>query len=42
MELEDLSSSNGTFVNGVRIHKQVLQDGDQVTFAQDSFQFIKR
>jgi len=28
--LQDLGSSNGTFVNGHRIDKQVLKDGDQV------------
>ncbi|WP_426175079.1 FHA domain-containing protein [Massilia sp. TWR1-2-2] len=29
--IEDLDSSNGTFVNGLRIGRKVLSDGDRVT-----------
>jgi hypothetical protein len=29
-ELRDLGSTNGTFVNGVRIHSQLVGDGDQI------------
>ena len=35
--LEDLGSTNGTFVNGERIASQRLQDGDRVTVGRVSF-----
>ncbi len=38
--LEDLGSTNGTFVNGQRIGKHVLVDGDQITLASVQLQFI--
>lgn len=30
LELEDLGSSNGTYVNGVQVHKHVVRPGDSV------------
>lgn len=30
VEIEDLSSKNGTFVNGSQVHKQALRDGDLI------------
>lgn len=37
MELEDLSSSNGTFVNEQAVHRIILHDQDVVRFAKQSF-----
>lgn len=37
--LEDLESSNGTFVNGRRIARALLADGDQVTIANVVIQY---
>lgn len=37
--LRDLSSTNGTFVNGVQIQEIILQDGDIVVFADVEFTF---
>lgn len=33
--IEDLGSTNGTFVNGMRVTKQVLKSGDKVTITQN-------
>lgn len=38
--LEDLESTNGTQVNQKRIHKCVLQDGDEISIGQYTFTFI--
>ncbi|SMF31767.1 FOG: FHA domain [Alteromonadaceae bacterium Bs31] len=38
LELKDLSSANGTFVNGQRIERAVLKPGDEVRFDTVSFQ----
>ncbi|MES2758298.1 MAG: FHA domain-containing protein [Pseudomonadota bacterium] len=38
--LEDLDSSNGTFVNGLRIGRKVLSDGDRVTIGNVQIDFI--
>ncbi len=38
-KLRDLNSSNGTFVNGVRIETAILQDGDQVQFGTSKLTF---
>jgi type II secretory pathway predicted ATPase ExeA len=38
--LEDLSSTNGTFVNAQRVRASVLQDGDVIAFAQCQFKFV--
>jgi hypothetical protein len=37
--VEDASSTNGVFVNGQRIRRAVLKDGDSVTFGTVSFQY---
>jgi pSer/pThr/pTyr-binding forkhead associated (FHA) protein len=38
--LDDLRSTNGTFVNGQRIERQLLADGDQVAVAKFTLQFV--
>jgi len=38
--LQDLNSSNGTFVNGERISSATLHDGDVVTFGNVEFDFV--
>jgi predicted nucleic acid-binding Zn-ribbon protein len=40
--LEDLNSTNGTFVNGKRITRQVLKDGDRVTIGRTQFRYTVR
>ena len=37
--LEDLQSSNGTFVNGRRIQRRQLHDGDRIRFGTMEFRF---
>ena len=37
LELEDLGSTNGTFVNGKKITKVTLNDGDMVTIGRVQF-----
>ena len=37
LELEDLGSTNGTSVNGKRVTKTMLNDGDQVTVGRVLF-----
>ena len=37
LELEDLGSTNGTFVNGTKIGKAVLRDGDKLTVGRVLF-----
>ena len=32
--LEDLGSANGTFVNGTRIERHILQHGDVIEFGK--------
>jgi len=32
--LEDLGSSNGTYVNGIRVHRQKLSDGDKIQIGE--------
>lgn len=37
--LQDLNSSNGSFVNGEKVTQRAIQDGDQVTFGNVEFAF---
>jgi pSer/pThr/pTyr-binding forkhead associated (FHA) protein len=37
LELEDLSSTNGTFVNGKKVAKAMLSDGDTLTIGRVQF-----
>ena len=39
-EIEDLGSTNGTFVNGQRIRRSRLQGGDRVMLGQAEFNFL--
>ena len=38
--IKDLSSANGTFVNGVKVSSQVLKDGDELRFDQKAYRVI--
>ncbi|HET9864191.1 MAG TPA: FHA domain-containing protein [Steroidobacteraceae bacterium] len=40
--IEDLNSTNGVFVNGKRVARQVLKDGDRVTIGRTQFRFTVR
>ena len=40
VELEDLNSSNGTYLNGKKIENAVLNDGDEITFDTLKFRVI--
>ena len=40
--IEDLNSTNGVLVNGRRVTRQVLQDGDAVVVGRTQFRFIVR
>jgi chromosome segregation ATPase len=40
--LEDLNSTNGVFVNGQRVTREVLNDGDQVMIGKARFRFAVR
>lgn len=40
LEVEDLKSSNGTFVNGVMIKKHVLKPGDSLSLNEFTFQLM--
>jgi pSer/pThr/pTyr-binding forkhead associated (FHA) protein len=37
LELEDLGSTNGTFVNGRKVQKVLLSDGDKLTVGRVEF-----
>ena len=37
LELEDLGSTNGTFVNGKKISRAALSDGDKLTIGRVQF-----
>ncbi len=38
--LEDLNSTNGTFVNGERISRCTLRAGDRVTIGKSEFRYV--
>jgi len=40
--IEDLNSTNGVLVNGQRVTRQTLQDGDQVTIGRALYRFAVR
>ena len=40
--IEDLNSTNGVFVNGKRITRQVVRDGDRVTIGRSQFRYTVR
>ena len=37
--IEDLNSTNGVLVNGRRVNRQALRDGDNVTIGRTSFRY---
>ena len=37
--IDDLGSTNGTRVNGVRVDQQLLQDGDELAFGNTRLRF---
>jgi pSer/pThr/pTyr-binding forkhead associated (FHA) protein len=39
--IEDLSSTNGIFVNSVRIDRHELRHGDLVTIGESQFRFLE-
>jgi chromosome segregation ATPase len=38
--VEDLNSTNGTYVNGERINRRALKEGDLVTLGKTEFRFV--
>ncbi len=38
--IEDLGSTNGTFINGKPVKRQLLKHGDMLTLGTQSFKFI--
>jgi pSer/pThr/pTyr-binding forkhead associated (FHA) protein len=40
--IEDLNSTNGVFVNGKRVSRQILKDGDRVTVGRTQFRYSVR
>ncbi|HUQ10827.1 MAG TPA: FHA domain-containing protein [Steroidobacteraceae bacterium] len=40
--IEDLNSTNGVFVNGKRVNRQVLNTGDKVTIGKTQFRYTVR
>ena len=40
--IEDLNSTNGVLVNGRKVTRQVLNDGDALTFGETQFRYIAR
>jgi len=40
--IEDLNSTNGVFVNGKRVARQVLKDGDRLTIGRTHFRYSVR
>ncbi|WP_313070640.1 FHA domain-containing protein [Melaminivora sp.] len=42
VSIEDLGSTNGTYVNGQRVHQCALQPGDQVTVGRHQLRLVSR
>jgi chromosome segregation ATPase len=40
--IEDLNSTNGVLVNGRKVNRQVLSDGDLVTIGETQFRYVAR
>jgi pSer/pThr/pTyr-binding forkhead associated (FHA) protein len=40
--IEDLNSTNGTFVNAERVNRRTLKEGDIVTLGKSEFRFVVR
>jgi len=40
--IEDLRSTNGVFVNGKRVSRHVLKEGDRVTIGKTNFRYTVR
>jgi pSer/pThr/pTyr-binding forkhead associated (FHA) protein len=40
--IEDLNSTNGVLVNGRKVSRQVLCDGDAVTIGETQFRYMAR
>jgi pSer/pThr/pTyr-binding forkhead associated (FHA) protein len=40
--IEDLNSTNGVFVNGRKVTRQVLSDGDAITIGDTQFRYLAR
>jgi general secretion pathway protein A len=40
--IEDLGSTNGVVVNGQRVHRRALGDGDMVQIGKSRFRFFER
>jgi hypothetical protein len=40
--IEDLNSTNGVFVNGKRVSRQALKEGDRVTVGRTQFRYTVR
>ena len=40
--IEDLNSTNGVLVNGRKVARQVLNDGDSLTFGETQFRYFAR
>lgn len=41
-EIEDLDTPEGTFVNGVRVHRRILRDGDTITIGSTELEYRSR
>jgi chaperonin cofactor prefoldin len=41
MVIEDESSTNGVYVNAVRVQRQALADGDEITIGESRFRFVR-
>lgn len=40
VHIEDLGSTNGVFVNAVRVHSRELHDGDRITIGETLFRYV--